>query len=185
MNKKVFIGSGLTLIVLSLIWLVITPVLYPGVQAGTAAAAHPGFRAPDFTLETPQGDLITLSDFTGQPVLVFFWTSWCSVCKATMPGLQSAYQDYAPDGFVLLAVNATSQDTLTAAESYFQSQGYTFTLLLDRDGSVTRDYQMHAVPTSILIDRNGLVTDVVIGSGMSEGFRRARLDGILVTGEGE
>jgi peroxiredoxin len=186
LKKKRFIRISISIVLVSLIWIILTPILFPGVQAGAEpAAAHKGFQAPDFALETPQGQIISLSDYEEKPVLVFLWASWCSVCKATMPGLQSVYQDYSSRGFEILAVNMTFQDTLSTAESYFQSQGYTYTMLLDRDGSVARDYQMHALPTSVLIDSDGTVLDVVIGSGMSEGFLRARLDEILVSGEGE
>ena len=183
MNKGSFIAAAAAIILLSLAWVLLTPVLFPGVEAqGTVTAAHPGFAAPGFTLQTFEGETVTLSDHKGQPVLVFLWASWCSVCKATMPGLQEVYEDYAPKGFEILAVNTNFQDTLSAAENYYRDQGYTFPALIDRDGSVSRDYQMHAVPTSVLIDPEGVVVDVVIGSGMSEGYLRAQLDQIL-TGE--
>lgn len=177
MDKKTFFQIAIPIILLSLLWLILTPYLFPVSQAqAEVSAAHPGFTAPDFTLNTPQDEAQSLSDYQGRPVLVFFWASWCSVCKATMPGLQSVYEEYAPRGFEILAVNVTHQDSLSAALNYFESQGYTYTMLLDRDGAVSQDYQMRALPTSVLIGPDGVVQDVVIGSGMSEGFLRARLD---------
>lgn len=183
MKKNHFIGLAVTITVLSLVWILVTPILFAEAQSETPMAApHTGFFAPSFTLETPQGDLHTLSDYKGRPVLVFFWASWCSICKRVMPGLETVYQDYAPLGFEILAINTTHQDTLNSAMTYFQSQGYTFTMLLDWDGQVANDYRMHAVPTSLLIDADGKITDVIIGSGISEGFLRARLSSLFAEG---
>ncbi len=186
MSKKSFIGIAITITFLSLAWLLSTPVFFPGVQADSqAAAAHEGFLAPDFTLETPEGELISLSDYRGQPVLVFLWASWCTVCKATMPGLEPVYEAYAPQGFELLAVNMTTQDTLATAINYFTTQNYSFPMLIDQDGTVARDYQMHALPTSVLVGPDGIVLDVVIGSGMNAGYLQAQLDALLAAGNGE
>jgi len=179
-NKKFFIGIALAIISFSLVWTLLTPVIFPGVQAESATAApYPGFMAPDFTLPTLEDETISLVDYGGQPVLVFLWASWCSVCKATMPGLQNVYLDFADRGFEILAVNTTFQDNLSTAVNYFQTQDYSYPFLLDQDGTVSRQYEVHALPTAILVGPDGIVLDVVIGSGMSAGFLRARLDQIL------
>ncbi|MDF1520045.1 MAG: TlpA disulfide reductase family protein [Brevefilum sp.] len=180
MSKKRFTTIIVVVVLLSLIWVILTPSLFPEIQASTkAAAVHKGFQAPDFTLQTPEGQSISLSDYEGQPVLVFLWASWCSICKRTMPGLQSVYEEFAPEGFEILAINTSFQDSLTNAESYFESQGYTYTMLLDQDGSLSRDYQLHAVPLSVLVGPEGEVVDVIIGSGMSEAYLRAKLNEIF------
>lgn len=181
MRKKHFIGIAIGLLLLSLSWIILTPILFTNAQAQTEITApHPGFTAPGFTLPTLEGETRALADYRGQPVLVFLWASWCSVCKATMPGLQSVYEAYSPEGFEILAINTTFQDTQLSAVNYFQSQGYTYTMLLDQDGAVSRNYQLHALPTSILVAPDGTVLDVIIGSGLTEGFLRARLDDILL-----
>jgi peroxiredoxin len=180
MTKKTFIIIASTSIILSLIWILLSPVLYPEVEAdpGTTAV-HKGFQAPDFGLKTPSGETLSLSDYKGQPVLVFFWASWCSVCKRTMPDLEKVYPDFASRGFEILAVNTTYQDILSNAEAYFQSQEYSFPMLLDQDGRVSEVYHLHAVPLSVLIAPDGKVLDVIIGSGMSEGYLRASLENLF------
>jgi len=184
LKKRNFFIGATTLTVLSVIWILLTPTIFPRVEgAAQSTAAHPGFTAPDFTLSTPQDQTLSLADFRGQPVLVFFWASWCSVCKATMPGLQAVYQDYQNKGFELLAINTTYQDTLSTAINYYNTQGYSFPFLLDESGSVSKDYQLHALPTSVMIDPQGTITDVIIGSGMSEGFLRSLLDNMLAERE--
>lgn len=179
MLKKHYIALASLILILGIVWTGLTPAIFPAVQAGSSQAAHEGFLAPDFTLLTPGGDPITLSEYTGKPVLVFLWASWCTVCKATMPGLEPVYQEYGPQGFEILAVNMTSQDTESSAINYFQAQGYSFPVLLDPDGSVARQYQMHALPTSILIGPDGIIQKVVIGAGMNAGELQAWLDDVL------
>ncbi|MBG0788277.1 MAG: TlpA family protein disulfide reductase [Anaerolineaceae bacterium] len=185
MKKQNYLLIASIILLLGITWMLLTPALFPAVQAGSTQAAHAGFQAPDFTLSTPDGQAVTLSDLTGKPVLVFLWASWCSVCKATMPGLEPVYQEYAPQGFEIVAVNMTSQDVASSAISYFHSQGYTYPMLLDPDGAVARQYQMHALPTSVLIGPDGIVQKVVIGAGMNAGELRAWLDEVLNTGQGE
>lgn len=180
MKKKPFIGLALSLMIISLAWILMTPVFFPPTQAESEITApHPGFLAPDFTLNTPEGEPYSLSDFRGQPVLVFLWASWCSVCKATMPGLQEVYTAFQPLGFEILAINTTFQDTLPTAINYFQDQGYSFAFLLDSDGKVSREYQVRALPTAVMIGPDGNVLDVVIGSGLSTGSLRAQLNDLL------
>ncbi len=183
MNKNQFIRIAISLVVLSLVWIALTPLLVGGAQAESPQTApHRGFYAPPFTLGTPRGEVHSLDDYEGSPVLVFFWASWCSICKTAMPGLEAVYQDFADQGFTILAVNTTNQDSLASAETYFNAQGYSYTMLLDRDGSVANLYRMRAVPTSVLIDPQGKITDVIIGSGISEGFLRARVGALLERG---
>lgn len=180
MTRKLFLAVAIPLTLLSLTWLILTPILFPPTTAqAEISAVHPGFMAPDFTLKTEQGESRSLSDYQGQPVLVFLWASWCSVCKATMPGLQRVYDDYAPEGFEILAINLTEQDTLANALSYFQAQNYRYTLLFDDEGTVAQTYQVRALPTSVLVAPDGTVLDVVIGSGMSEGVLRAHLNQLI------
>lgn len=185
MQRRTYIATATLIVLVSLAWMILTPIYFPSVQAGSSQAAHKGFQAPDFTLQTPDGQSVTLSDYTGRPVLVFLWASWCTVCKATMPDLEPVYQAYAPQGFEILAVNMTAQDVAASAVTYFQGQNYSFPMLLDPDGAVARQYQMHAVPTSILIGPDGIVQDVVIGAGMNAGELQAWLDDVLPSREGE
>ena len=96
-----------------------------------------------------------------------------------MPSLQEVYEEFSTEGFVILAVNATNQDNLPFALSYFDSQSYSYALLLDQDGAVSRNYQVRALPTAVLVNPNGIIKDVVIGSGLSEGYLRSALQSIL------
>lgn len=180
MKKKTFIIVTASILMVSVIWLGVTPALFSAVASDAQRTApHPGFNAPDFTLSTFEGENTSLSDYRGQVVLVFLWASWCNVCKTTMPGLQEVYQDYISNDFEILAVNMTFQDNLAEANRFFQTRNFTYPFLLDQDGSMARDYQLHALPTAVLVDRDGTVLDVMIGSGISSSFLRSQLNQLL------
>ena len=186
MKKRTFLWIGITVSLTSIVWILLTSFLLPTQSSSSRIEApHKGFYAPDFTLETIEGEPINLSELRGQPVLVFLWASWCSVCKTAMPGLQPVYNDYASLGFEILAVNMAFQDSLSTAKTYFQAQGFTYPMLLDRDGSMAKDYQLHALPTSILVAPDGKVLDVIIGFGLTEGLLRSRLDKLLISEESD
>ncbi|MEJ2708381.1 MAG: redoxin domain-containing protein [Anaerolineales bacterium] len=142
-------------------------------------AARQGFSAPDFTLQTLDGETVRLSDLRGQPVLINLWASWCPPCKAEMPAFERVYGDYHDKGFQILAVNATNQDNLNNAIQFVQDYELSFPILLDTDGEVSRQYQLNSLPTSFFVDRNGIIQQVIVGGPMSEALLRIRVEQLL------
>ncbi len=136
--------------------------------AGRIPAPRQGFLAPTFELETLDGELLSLASLRGQVVLVNLWASWCPPCRAEMPAIQALYEEYQDQGFVVLAVNMTFQDSLSAAAAFVQEYGLTFPILLDRSGEVGRLYHMRALPSTFILDREGMIREVVVGGPMSE-----------------
>ena len=159
------------------IWLSAAPP--GGTTNGGIPAPRMGFLAPDFSLQTLQGDALGLPDLQGRPLIINVWASWCTPCKAEMPALERVYQRYRDQGLVVLAVNATNQDSVAAASTFVQDHGLTFPVLLDLDGSVTRLYQVSAFPSSFFVDRQGVIREVVIGGPMSEALLRIRAEQLL------
>lgn len=151
----------------------------PIVLAGDTFAPLAGFTAPDFTLNTPDGDAYTLSRFHGQAVLVNLWATWCPPCRAEMPTIERMYQEYKDRGFIVLAVDMTAQDDPFAVVPFTQEHGLTFPILLDETNEVASAYQLRSLPSSYFIDADGLITAVVIGGPMSEALLRARIEEIL------
>src|SRR6187455_1378614 len=99
--------------------------------AGKIPAPQTGFLAPDFVLKTPEGETIQLSDLRGKPVLVNLWATWCPPCRAEMQTLETVYNDYKDQGFIVLAVNMTSQDDPQAVLPFVTERGLTYPILLD------------------------------------------------------
>lgn len=149
----------------------------------STSAARPapqaGFRAPDFTLKTPSGESHTLAELQGQAVLINVWATWCPPCRSEMPAIQKMYEEYRDDGFVVLAVNNTAQDNPFDIPSFTQEYGLTFPVLLDETGEVVRMYQVRSLPSSYFINRQGIITEVVIGGPMSEALLRTRIEEAL------
>ncbi len=114
-----------------------------------------GSLAPEISLNTLSGEKVNLSDFRGKPVLVNFWATWCGPCRIEMPEFQATHQEYGAD-FVILAINATAQDN-GDIDGFVEEMGLTFPILLDEAGDVMDAYQIFGLPTSIFIDREGVI----------------------------
>jgi peroxiredoxin len=149
------------------------------VTGGTIPAPRQGFAAPDFALPDDLGNVIRLSDLRGKPVLVNFWASWCPPCKAEMPAMQRIHQEYAEQGFVILAVNTTYQDDEAAARQFLQERGLTFPVLYDRAGGSADLYEVRALPTSFFVDSQGVIQEVVVGGPMSEALLQTQVERLL------
>ena len=143
--------------------------------AGKIPAPQEGFLAPDFTLERLDGEEIRLSDLRGKVVLLNFWATWCPPCRSEMPAFQEAYVDYEEEGFVILAVNATRQDTPEKVVDFIAEYGLSFPIVLDETGEVNQLYLVQSLPTSFFIDEEGIIQEVVIG-GIAEAMVRARVE---------
>jgi cytochrome c biogenesis protein CcmG, thiol:disulfide interchange protein DsbE len=148
-------------------------------NSGLPTAPAAGFVAPDFELVGIDGKTYRLSSLQGKVILVNFWASWCPPCKAEMPAMESVFLKFKNQEFTILAVNATHQDALTAAYQFSQDQDLTFPILLDKDGSVNRLYEINSLPTSFFIDRDGMIQDVIIGGPMSEALLRIRVENLI------
>ena len=152
-----------------------------GVGAPLSSSPSPreGFFAPDFTLDTLQGEQVKLSGLRGKVIVVNFWTTWCPPCRAETPALEMSYEAYKDLDVVILGVNLTDQDSLKEVESFVQEFGLTYPILLDRDGAVGLLYQLSGLPTTFFINREGIIRTVVIGGPMSETSIRSKIEALL------
>jgi cytochrome c biogenesis protein CcmG, thiol:disulfide interchange protein DsbE len=165
---------------LGLLWTFASRV--PG-NALTGAARPPspreGFLAPDFTLDVLGGGTVTLSELRGQPVVINLWASWCLPCRAEMPALETLYAAYREAGLVILAVNTTYQDGESAAAAFVVEYGLTFPVPLDRTGAVSRAYLLRGLPTTLFVNRQGIVASVVIGGPMNAALIQSKIEALL------
>lgn len=138
-----------------------------------------GFSAPDFTLDLLDSGQITLSDLRGKVVLVNFWASWCPPCRAEMPAIEEVYRSYRDLGLEVLGVNTTDQDSQSSAEAFVQENGFTFPVLLDYTGAISAAYNLHGLPSSFFIDREGVIRSVVVGGPMSKALIQSKVEDLL------
>ena len=132
---------------------------------GTNAKLLPrvGEPAPDVQAyrlnEQLEPELVSLSDFRGQPVWLNFWASWCQPCRAEMPDLKEAYQQLEGTGIVMLAISL--DEPISDAYLYAAQNQVTFVILSDPTREhVGRAYQINNFPTHIFIDASGVVQSV-------------------------
>ncbi|MCU7853502.1 MAG: TlpA family protein disulfide reductase [Candidatus Thiodiazotropha sp. (ex Monitilora ramsayi)] len=122
---------------------------------GHVFATNTSGPAPDFTLKSRSGENIKLSELRGQVVMINFWASWCGPCRQEMPILDQLYQRYEPMGFTLLGVNV--EEDSAAAEKVLREIPVSFPVLYDSKNQVSENYQVRAMPSTFLIDRDGKV----------------------------
>jgi peroxiredoxin len=132
----------------------LSAALLLGANAAVPAVATKA-AAPDFTLRTMEGPNLRLQEQRGRVVLVNFWATWCGPCRQELPQLNKLYDKYRGSGFVLLGVNI-DDDARTATE-LATKLGVRFPVLLDTDKKVSRQYDMSAMPATLMIDRDGRV----------------------------
>jgi peroxiredoxin len=114
-----------------------------------------GQRAPDFVLPAAAGSNVRLSEYRGQAVIISFWSSRCSVCAMQLTLLDRLYSTYRSSGLIVLAVSV--DDDPLHAEQYARAHAGGFPLLLDAAKSVSRAYAIDRLPSTVLIDRSGIV----------------------------
>ena len=153
----------------------------PAAVAGAEQIPSPreGFPAPDFTLDTLDGEAATLSAYRGRVVILNLWASWCGPCRAEMPALQEVYAANRERGLDVLAVNSTFQDSEPDAQAFVRQLGHDLTILLDRDGAVSRRYLLRALPSTFFIDRRGVIRSVVIGGPMAQAVIQTKIEALL------
>ncbi|MFD1862227.1 peroxiredoxin family protein [Planococcus chinensis] len=124
-----------------------------------------GETAPDFELETLEGETAKLSDYRGKKVILNFWTTWCPPCRAEMPHMQDYYDQKAKeDNVEILAVNLTTADHgMEKITSFVSEYGLAFPILLDAEGDMGAVYQAVTIPTSYILDTEGRVQNKFVG----------------------
>jgi peroxiredoxin len=123
-----------------------------------------GKPAPDFELVTLKGESVRLSDYKGKKVILNFWATWCPPCKAEMPHMQKFYEENKDNGIEILAVNLTDKDNgKESIQSFVERYGLTFEIPLDEKGVIGTQYQAITIPTSYMIDSNGMISEKIVG----------------------
>jgi len=131
----------------------ILPLLLLCCSLGAAEAAAVAGPAPDFTLKSLGGKNLKLSEMAGNVVLINFWASWCGPCREEMPLLNALHNKYQPLGFTVLGVNVEEQSDM--ARGFLKDFPVDFPILLDNKNQVSKLYQVVAMPTTVVVDRDG------------------------------
>lgn len=110
--------------------------------------------AKDFELENMKGEKVRLSDYRGHVVVMNYWATWCGPCISEMPVFQKFFDQYNPE---LVVIGIDNQETVEEIRPYLDELDITYEILLDKDAQVHVDYQVFGLPTTIIVDQNGIV----------------------------
>ena len=129
-----------------------------------------GIQAPDFTLTALNGMAWNLARMRGNVVLVNFWASWCEPCRQELPQLQRLHERHSDDGLVVVGV---SDEDPGKARQYLEEHGISYPSLHDDAGSVIQSYEITAIPTSLIIGRDGQLLRRMEGYTPTSAFESA------------
>ena len=120
-----------------------------------------GDEAPNFTLVDLNGEEHRLSDYKGQGVFLNFWGTWCKPCAKEMPAMDRQYEIYKEQGVQILAVNIAQSDF--EVERFASQYGLDFPIVIDKTKSVMEAYNIDPLPTTLLINPDGKIEQIVRG----------------------
>lgn len=119
---------------------------------GTAPS---GEKAKDFKLEDLSGKTVSLDSFKGHTVLMVFFTTWCPSCQDEVPQIEQIYEKYRSRDFEVLGVNI--REEAKSVQLFAKENKLTFTVLLDKNGSVAKAYKVRNIPKIFILDRTGKI----------------------------
>jgi peroxiredoxin len=117
--------------------------------------ANIGKEAPGFVLIDLSGKKVSLDSFRGKPVLLNFWATWCPYCRKERSHLNELHRDYRDKGLVILSVS--TDRSIKKLRKFMTDTPAEFIVLSDSDGRISTSYNVMGLPSSLLINREGII----------------------------
>jgi thiol-disulfide isomerase/thioredoxin len=123
-------------------------------------------RAPDFTVQNPDGEdvNVNLRDYRGKIVMINFWATWCVPCKEEMPFIQAVSDNWSSQDLAIFSIAAKEKENLNVVNEFISDNGYTFPVYYDSQGQAKSLYNINIWPTTFLIDDEGIIRYMQVGS---------------------
>ena len=121
--------------------------------------------APPFEAAEVDGNPISLEQFQGRPVLVYFWASWCTICKLEQGAINAIKKDWPVITIAMQSGNAKDID------QYLKENDLDWPVIADPDGSLAQRYGVRGVPSSFILDKDGVIHFRESGYTTSYGLR--------------
>ena len=139
------------------------------------AEAEAPVVAPDFSAATTAGKELKLSDYKGKVVILDFWATWCPPCRAEIPSFVDLAKEHAKDGLVVIGISL-DQDP-EKLKAFLEENHVEYPVVLDGDHAISTLYRevpgtegLEGIPTTLIIDRAGMVRKVLVGGHEKEAF---------------
>jgi len=116
-----------------------------------------GQPAPDYATTRMDGTPISLADHRGDVVLLNIWATWCKPCREEIPALEQLHQEFAAQGLVVAGVSIDVISDTARIAGFARDLGATYPLWHDPDDRVSGTFLSIGVPTTYLIDRDGVL----------------------------
>ena len=145
-------------------YLVIFVVVSQGISWWKSRDAQTG-NLSGFNVELLDGARFEISGFSGKPVLLHFWATWCPVCGLQEGSVESIAQDYP------VVTIASWSEGEAAVNKYMHDNGLTFPVMLDDSGQLARSFGLKGVPASFILSPNGEIAFVETGYTTETGLR--------------
>ena len=156
-KRRFFIRTGILLVMLA----ALCYTMYNSVFAKQDRVKE-GSIAPNFVLQSVDGDRIELKDLKGKGVFLNFWGTWCGPCKQEFPYMANQYEVFKDRGVEIVAVNVA--ESKIAVKNFMESYGVNFPVAMDKDRQVTEAYDIGQLPTTLLLNPEGKVIKVIKGT---------------------
>lgn len=163
-------------IILGILFFAIGYTIYASVTQEKVEVLAPGDEAPNFELVDLEGNTHRLSDYKGEGVLLNFWGTWCPPCKKEFPAIERQYKNFENEGVHVLAINIAQSNL--EVQNYINELGLTFPVAIDKNRSVMTTYNVGNLPATILVDKDGVITNIITGE-MTEAQIKEHLESIM------
>jgi len=131
-----------------------------------------GSQAPDFVATSlSDSKPVKISSLKGKVVLIDFWATWCGPCKEGLPHTEALYKDFKGKGLEVMAVSDEEPGTI---KDFFTKSGYSMPVFQDAGRNGNSAYKIVAIPTTVIIDRDGKLAGFFVGLH-DDGEIRAKL----------
>jgi len=129
--------------------------LFSRAQSPTIGESLEGFSLQDIS-----GNQVSLADFSGKPLVINFWATWCKPCENELPLLREIAQK-SPNGLQVIGINV--EEDVDIVNNFQQKIGINFPILLDSNGNVADQYLINGYPTTFFVDASGVLRAINIG----------------------
>jgi cytochrome c biogenesis protein CcmG/thiol:disulfide interchange protein DsbE len=128
--------------------------------------------APEFALKDMNGKTVRLSDFKGKALVVDFWATWCGPCQIEIPWFMDFERKYKDQGFAVIGI-AMDDEGWQAVKPFAEKMKMNYRVVLGNDQTADLYGGIEALPTTILIDRDGKIAGTHVGLAGKQDFQDA------------